>query len=133
MNLRLATTDDIKSIVTFMESLDAIDPHFNCWHGHRPNATHVEFWLREPQAIAIAENAGIIGFDLFNLETGHSNITVVAREDFITVVPALMRFEQSLTGKVPWGPVTSVPLLELYVANGFAEDPETGFIHWVGP
>jgi hypothetical protein len=130
MDVRLATPDDLDAIVDFIESQHANDPTFNCW-SRKPERVHIEFWIRE-STIALAENNGILGLDLFE-DTGLSNITVVSRDNFSEVVPALARFEQSVTGKVPFGPVSSVPLLQLFLSVGFREDEDTGLIHWVGP
>lgn len=133
MNVRRATTEDIPALVEFVEAHHAADPLFACWGNHRPQAGSIEWWLREPRAIALAIDSAIIGFDFFDLKTGFSNVTCVSRENFAKVIPALASFEQSLTGIPPWGPVCSIPLLEMFVVVGWKEDEETGLIHWVGP
>lgn len=130
MDVRLATPDDLDAIVDFIEAHHASDPTFNCW-SRKPERTHLE-WLMREWKIALCEDGGIIGLDVFN-ESGETNITVVSRDNFSEVVPALARFEQSVTGKVPFGPVSSVPLLQLFLSVGFREDEDTGLIHWVGP
>jgi hypothetical protein len=128
VDVRRATELDIAAIQTFWGELDSTDPEFNCL-GRVPNDAVLLGYLKEPRAIAIAEDSGIVAVDLFNLDTGYVWITAVLRERFDEAMPALLRHEMEWTGVAPWGPVTTVAMLNRYLALGCVED-ENGDVRW---
>ena len=130
VTVRRASEADIAAITTFWEDLDSSDREFNCLR-KIPSEEILLGYVKEPRAIAIAEDEGIVAVDLFNLSTGYVWITAVLRERFDEVMPLVLRQEQEWTGVAPWGPVDTVAMLKRYLAIGCVEDSD-GNVRWAG-